>query len=77
MMREAGLPLDILVAHGHSIMRWGLDNQDGFVDSLYSSVGEARHYWGKSSWRIDSMIPKNKTSSCSIIFIVGAFNWLS
>lgn len=47
MMREAGLPLDALAAHGRSMMRWGLDNQDGFADSPYSSVGEARHCWGR------------------------------
>jgi hypothetical protein len=41
--REAGLPLDALAAHGRSTMRWRLDNQDGFADSLYSNVGEARH----------------------------------
>lgn len=44
MMREAGLPLDTLAAHGRSIMRWGLDNQDSFADSLYSSIEEARYY---------------------------------
>jgi hypothetical protein len=77
MMKEAGLPLDALVAHGRSMMRWGLDNQDGFADSPYSSVGEARHCWGKSSWRIDSAIPKNGTSPCGTISIVGASNWLS
>jgi len=42
-MKEAGLPLDALVAHGRSMMRWRLDNQDGFGDSPYSNVGEARH----------------------------------
>jgi hypothetical protein len=25
-------------------MCWRLDNQDGFVDLLYSNVGEARHW---------------------------------
>jgi len=42
-MKEAGLPLDALAAHGRSMMRWRLDNQDGFADSPYSNVGEARH----------------------------------
>jgi hypothetical protein len=42
-IKEAGLPLDALVAYGSSMMRWRLDNQDGFGDSLYSNVGEARH----------------------------------
>jgi hypothetical protein len=32
-MKEAGLPLDALVAHGRSMMRWRLDDQDGFADS--------------------------------------------
>jgi hypothetical protein len=26
------------------MMRWRLDNQDGFADSPYSNVGEVRHY---------------------------------
>jgi hypothetical protein len=42
-MKEAGLHLDALVAHGRSMMRWRLDNQDGFGDSPYSNVGKARH----------------------------------
>ena len=42
-MKEAGLPLDVLAAHGRSMMRWRLDNQDGFADSLYNNVWEARH----------------------------------
>jgi hypothetical protein len=52
LIKEAGLPLDALVAHGRSMMCWRLDNQDGFADSLYSNVGEARHCWRKSSWCI-------------------------
>jgi hypothetical protein len=32
-MKEAGLPLDALVAYGRSMMHWRLDNQDGFADS--------------------------------------------
>jgi hypothetical protein len=43
LIKEAGLPLDTLAAHGRSMMRWRLDNQDGFADSPYSNVGEARH----------------------------------
>ena len=42
-MKEAGLPLDALVAHGCSMIRWRLDNQGGFADSPCSNVGEARH----------------------------------
>jgi hypothetical protein len=72
LMKEAGLPLDALVAHGRSMMRWSLDNQDSFADSAYSNVGEARHCWRKSSWRIDPAIPKNRTSPCGTISIVGA-----
>jgi hypothetical protein len=44
MIKEAGLPLDVFVAHGCSMMRWGLDNQDSFADSLYNSMGETRYY---------------------------------
>jgi hypothetical protein len=35
--------LDTLVAHGYRMMRWRLDNQDGFADSSCNNVGEARH----------------------------------
>jgi hypothetical protein len=42
-MKEAGLPLDALAAHGRSMVCWRLDNQDGSADSPYSNVGEARH----------------------------------
>jgi hypothetical protein len=41
--KKAGLPLDALVAHGRSIMRWRLHNRGSFADSLYSNVEEARH----------------------------------
>jgi hypothetical protein len=42
-MKEARLPLDALVAYSYSMMRWRLDNQDGFSNSPYSNIGEARH----------------------------------
>jgi hypothetical protein len=31
--------LDTLVAHGYRMMRWRLDNQDGFADSSVNLVG--------------------------------------
>jgi hypothetical protein len=32
--------------------------------------------WRKSSWRIDSAVPKNGMSPCGTLSIVGASNWL-
>jgi len=70
------LPSDALAAHGCSMVCWRLDDQDGFADSPYSNVEEARHCWRKSSWRIDSAVPKNGTSPCGILSIICASNWL-
>jgi hypothetical protein len=42
LMKEGGPPLD---AHGCSMMRWRLDNQDGFANSPCSNVGEAMNRW--------------------------------
>jgi hypothetical protein len=50
-MKEAGLPLEILVAHGRSMMRWRLDNQDGFADSPYKQCGGSKTLM----WSIDSV----------------------
>jgi hypothetical protein len=79
-MKEAGLPLHTLIVHGYSMMRWRLDNQDGFADSSCSNVGEARHCidsvwsccWRKSLWRIDLCFPQNGTSPCGTLSILDA-----
>jgi hypothetical protein len=47
-MKEDGTPLD---AHGCSMMRWRLDNQDGFADSPYKQCGGSKTLM----WSIDSV----------------------
>jgi hypothetical protein len=45
-MKEAGLPLDTLAAHGCRMMCWRLDNQEGFVSSPCRPWGEEAHFDG-------------------------------
>jgi hypothetical protein len=63
------------VAHGCSMMRWRLDNQDGFADSMQECGGSKTLMWSIDSvwtWRgrVYSVsvvrFPKNGMSPCSI-----------